>query len=91
MNTENLTPQDQFLWEKAKKRAGFKQHLLVYIVVNLFLIATWFFSSSGRYFWPIWTLLGWGIGLAFNYLDAYSNNKFFSAEEEFKKLKLEAE
>ncbi len=89
MNSQNFSEQDKILWEKAKKRAGFKQHLMVYVVVNAFLIATWFFSGNGRYFWPIWPILGWGIGLAFNYIDAYSNSKLFSIEEEYKKLKSE--
>jgi hypothetical protein len=86
MNTENLSITDKLLWEKATKRAEFKQHLLVYLIVNCFLIGTWFFTST-RYFWPIWTLGGWGIGLAFHYLDAYSNSNLFSVEDEFNKLK----
>jgi class 3 adenylate cyclase len=37
-------------------------HLTVYLVVNLGLIAIWA-ASGGGYFWPIWPILGWGIGL----------------------------
>jgi len=29
------------------------------------LVGIWAFSGAG-YFWPIWVLLGWGIGLALN-------------------------
>ncbi len=34
----------------------------LYAVVNVMLIAIWAASGSG-YFWPIWVILGWGIGL----------------------------
>jgi len=42
---------------------SFKTHLTLYLLVNLFLIGIWG-ASGGGYFWPIWPLLGWGIGLA---------------------------
>ncbi len=34
----------------------------LYAVVNVMLIAIWA-ASGGGYFWPIWVILGWGIGL----------------------------
>ena len=37
-------------------------HLTVYIVVNVMLVGIWA-ASGGGYFWPIWSILGWGIGL----------------------------
>jgi class 3 adenylate cyclase len=37
-------------------------HLTVYLVVNVMLIGIWAASGAG-YFWPIWPILGWGIGL----------------------------
>jgi class 3 adenylate cyclase len=37
-------------------------HATIYAVVNVMLIAIWA-ASGGGYFWPIWPLLGWGIGL----------------------------
>jgi class 3 adenylate cyclase len=44
-------------------RQSFKNHLTVYLLVNVLLIAVWA-ASGGGYFWPIWPILGWGIGLA---------------------------
>ena len=72
-----LTPEgkDEALWEIAKKRVGFRSHLTAYLIVNAFLWGLWYFSdntSRGDNFpWPIWTTLGWGIGLAFHYAGAY--------------------
>jgi class 3 adenylate cyclase len=37
-------------------------HVTIYVVVNVMLIAIWA-ASGGGYFWPIWSMLGWGIGL----------------------------
>lgn len=87
-----VTPQmkDEQLWEIAKKRAGFKTSLASYFFVNSFLVAIWFFSSGhNAYFWPIWPMLGWGLGLAFQYYGAYHGTRVFSAEQEYEKLKQE--
>jgi class 3 adenylate cyclase len=37
-------------------------HLTTYILVNAMLIAIWAAAGAG-YFWPIWPILGWGIGV----------------------------
>jgi class 3 adenylate cyclase len=42
---------------------SFKTHLTVYLLVNTLLIGIWAASGAG-YFWPIWPILGWGIGVA---------------------------
>jgi hypothetical protein len=46
-----------------KHRRDLGRHVAAFVVVNLFLIAIWAASGAG-YFWPIWPLLGWGLGLA---------------------------
>ncbi len=85
---ENEQQKDQMLWQMAKRRAAFKASFAIYIVVNLALVAIWYFSSGpGSYFWPVWPALGWGIGIALQYVGAYHSNKLFSAEEEYEKLK----
>jgi len=82
---------DPVLWEIAQKRAGFKNHLVTYIIVNAFFWALWYFTGqrwyTGSIPWPIWPMLGWGIGLAFNFVDAYVFPKANSVETEYQKLK----
>ena len=83
---------DPELWEIAKKRAGFKSHLTAYIIVNIFLWAMWYFSGQRIYNgsdfpWPLWTTLGWGIGLAFHFAGTYIFPKANSVEREYQKLK----
>jgi hypothetical protein len=85
-------PRDEQLWKLAKKRADFKRGVLFYIVINAFLWAIWWFSS-GRHTgfqgfpWPLWVMLGWGIGIAFQFFDAYGGSKQDLAEREYDKLK----
>ena len=56
--------------KRLKARRDFKTHLVVYIVVNLALIGIWAISGVD-YFWPIWVILGWGVGLVLNAWDVY--------------------
>lgn len=44
-------------------KRDFKGHLVSYVVINAFLIFIWAVTGAG-YFWPMWVLGGWGIGLA---------------------------
>ena len=86
----NIPPEmkDQMLWKMAKKRAGFKWSFLMYVLVNLMLIGIWYFTSGEEsYFWPIWPMLGWGLGITIQYFEAYHGNQFFSVQNEYEKLK----
>jgi 2TM domain len=87
---------DEYLWRIAKKRAGFKKQLASYIIVNTFLWVLWFVTKNhadlddmdGNNFpWPIWSTLGWGIGLAFSYYNAYHDTKEVDTIKEYQKLK----
>ncbi len=44
-------------------RQSFKIHLTLYLLVNVLLIGIWA-ASGGGYFWPVWSILGWGIAVA---------------------------
>jgi hypothetical protein len=80
---------DPALWEIAQRRASFKTHALTYIIVNTFLWCLWYFSSGKNYSvypWPIWSTLGWGIGLAFHFAGAYIFPRANSVEKEYEKL-----
>jgi hypothetical protein len=78
---------DPETWEIAKRRVSFKNHLATYIVINAFLWAIWYFYSDGDHgYWPIYSTLGWGIGLMFHFLGAYVFPKENSVEREYEKL-----
>jgi 2TM domain len=56
--------------KRLRARRGFKIHVAIYLVVNALIVVVWA-SSGGGYFWPIWAMLGWGIGLAFHGWSVY--------------------
>lgn len=50
----------------------FRLHLGVYVMVNTLLIIIWAATGAG-YFWPIWSIGGWAIGLAAHAFTVYYN------------------
>jgi hypothetical protein len=55
-----------------RKKRDFQAHLLAYVTVNALLIAVWFVTMSGGFFWPVFPMFGWGIGLAFHAWDTFA-------------------
>ena len=51
--------------KRVKAKEEFMWHLASYILVNTFLVLLYLFTYGG-YFWPIWPMAGWGLGLAFH-------------------------
>jgi len=51
--------------KRVKGRRDFRNHVAAYLIVNTMLVLIWAFSGAG-YFWPIWIIAAWGIGLAFH-------------------------
>ena len=95
MTNEQLpqNEKDAALWEIAKKRTNFKRSLVTYVIINIFLWCLWYFRvdnyapSINNWPWPLWVTLGWGLGLAFQYSDAYISPKSISVQNEYEKLK----
>jgi hypothetical protein len=85
--TSMETARDTELRERAikrlKKRRDFRAHVLVYALVNAFLVVIWAVTTPGGFFWPIFPLVGWGIGLVMNGWDTYFSDDF--SEEDIEK------
>lgn len=85
---------DEQITKMAKARVSFKVHAFTYVIVNLFLMAVWMMTSDGAPmhpgdgdwgwgdYWPMWTHLGWGIGLAFHGFAAYGPGPGMVEQEE---------
>jgi hypothetical protein len=56
--------------KRLRARAGFWTHLLIYLTVNTFIIVIWTVTSGG-FFWPVFPIVLWGIGLIANAWDAF--------------------
>ena len=82
---------DQQLWQIARSRAKFKRSLGSYSIVIPFLWVIWFLTSQdkdiNRIPWPIWPMLGWGVGLTIQYLKAYVIVAESLEQQEYDKLK----
>ncbi len=72
--------QDEGLRERAikrlKRRRDFYGHLLVYFLVNTFLVLIWALTDVNGFFWPVFPIVGWGIGVVMNAWDVFRNEEF---------------
>lgn len=75
----------------AEARYGFRWHLPIYIIVNLVLVAIWYYSGDGIFFWPAFPIFFWGIGVFAHYMSAYHNLGGWIEKETDKILKEEEE
>jgi 2TM domain len=62
-----------------KKKADFRTHVFVYVVVNAAFVAIWA-ALGAHFFWPLFPMLGWGIGLVFHARDVYARHDFTEDE-----------
>lgn len=92
-----MEPQrDPHLWKQAKARVGFRMHLRSYLIINAGLWLIWAFSAfagdaqfnNQHVPWPLFPMLGWGIGLAMHYVSVYNffGNERNMTEQEYQKL-----
>ncbi|HEX6247462.1 MAG TPA: 2TM domain-containing protein [Nocardioidaceae bacterium] len=58
--------------KRLKKRRDFYGHVLIYTLVNAFLVVIWAVTSNAdSFFWPIFPMVGWGIAVVMNAWDVY--------------------
>ena len=67
---EVVADERQHARKRVQARRDFGAHLVSYLVVNAFLILVWAVTGAG-YFWPIWVIGGWGVGLALHAWDTF--------------------
>lgn len=66
------------------RKRGFRVHLTVYLAVNVALWVIWGFiyANTDAWFpWPVFPLLGWGIGLGFHARETFGKRRSISAEQ----------
>jgi hypothetical protein len=87
---ESLSDAD--IYAQARKRVeakkGFFVHLIIYAVINALIFVIWFITMGGHgYPWFIWPMIGWGIGVLFNFLAVF----FFDRETDWERREVEKE
>ena len=55
---------------RVQARRDFGGHLAAYVVINTFLVLVWAITGAG-YFWPVWVIAAWGIGLVLHAWDVF--------------------
>lgn len=55
---------------RLRKKSDFRAHLLAFVVVNGAVVIAWAVTGGG-FFWPIFLILAWGVGLIFHARDVY--------------------
>ena len=66
---------------RVEAKRDFGSHLVAYVVVNSFLIAVWAITGAD-YFWPIWVLAPWGMGLVLHAWDVFWRRPITEADVE---------
>jgi hypothetical protein len=76
IENENETPTG--LREEAiavlRKRRDFHRHVAVYLLVNTALVVTWATTNADGFFWPVFIIAFWGIGVVMNAWDVYADD-----------------
>ena len=82
---------DQILWSIAKKRACFKKSLFSYLLICGFLWALWLITgrpaNDAIMPWPAWITFWWGVGIVWQYANAYLVYSKANIQSEYEKLK----
>jgi 2TM domain len=64
---------------RLKKKRDFSTHVVIYVIVNAMLVGIWAVTGAG-FFWPIFPILGWGIGVGANAWDVYGRKPITEEE-----------
>jgi len=57
--------------ERLEAKREFWGHVFVYLAVNALLVVIWVTTNNGGYFWPVWPIAGWGIGLTVHAFETF--------------------
>jgi hypothetical protein len=75
---------------RADLKLGFRAHLIAYLIVNVGLVAMNLIQTPNGYFWAIWPIIGWGLGLAAHYVTVFhfaSSVRERAVEAELRRLR----
>ncbi|GAA3794689.1 hypothetical protein GCM10022380_09540 [Amycolatopsis tucumanensis] len=58
---------------RLKQKRDYYQHVAVFVLINGFLIGVWALTGAD-FFWPVFPLGAWGVGLIMHTWDTFSPN-----------------
>jgi len=74
--TGSVDPLRERAVKQLKKRRDLLTHVIVYLLVNSFLVMLWLMSGDRGFFWPIFPIAGWGIAVVLNAWDVWRGDEF---------------
>ncbi len=75
--------------KKVKAKKKFYQHLSTYLVFCVFFFLLNYFTGEG--WWFYWPILGWGIGVALNYINVFGLPGFPTDDPDWEEMEMEKE
>ena len=75
---------------RLKKKRDFSTHVVIYVIVNAMLVGIWAVTGAG-FFWPVFPILGWGIGVGANAWDVYGRKPITEDEVQRETERLRSE
>ncbi|MFB9120603.1 2TM domain-containing protein [Bergeyella porcorum] len=72
--------------ERVKKLKSFYRHLMMYVIVNVFLVALNLYQNPDN-LWCLWVIFSWGFGLAMNAISVFVPELLFGKDWEERKTK----
>ncbi|MGI9602122.1 MAG: 2TM domain-containing protein [Acidimicrobiales bacterium] len=65
---------------RIKAKRDFWNHAAAFVIINIALVVIWALSGQG-YFWPAWSIFGWGVGLAFHAWSVFGEDRAITEEQ----------
>jgi hypothetical protein len=56
-------------------KVGLWVHVACYVVAQVVQVVVWWLFTPQRFFWPLYSLVAWGVGLAFHFRAVSSSSR----------------
>jgi hypothetical protein len=79
MAEETIDPRRELAIKRLQEKNAFWMHAVSYVVVNAMIVVVWLATGAG-FFWPVFILALWGLGLVIHGYNAYRGNVYTEAQ-----------
>lgn len=79
MTDQTVDPRRALAIKRIEEKHAFWVHAFTYVVVNAMIVVVWLMVGIG-FFWPIFVIGFWGMGLVIHGYNAYRGNVYTEAE-----------
>jgi hypothetical protein len=87
MAEQPTDPRRALAIRRIEEKRGINTHVFVYAVVNGMLVLIWYFTGA-HFFWPIFPIAAWGMGLIIHAYTVYRGNLYTESDVQKEMAKL---